>query len=158
MAEPLELYLVDEAQTERLGRLLAETVTAPALIYLRGDLGAGKTTLSRGFIQACGHAGAVKSPTYTLIEPYELGNRRIFHLDLYRLSDPQELDYLGLEDMLGEQAVLLVEWPERGSTHLPAADLDIALRHQVQGRQATLHAHNSRARDWLAHLATHFSP
>ena len=158
MAEVLELYLEDEAQTERLGRLLAGTVAAPALLFLRGDLGAGKTTLSRGFIQACGHTGPVKSPTYTLIEPYELGGRRIFHLDLYRLSDPGELDYLGLDDMLGDETILLVEWPERGSTYLPAVDLEISLQHREQGRQATLHAHNRRAQDWLARLAAHFPP
>lgn len=157
MAREFQLYLADETQTERLGRLLAGIVIAPALIFLRGDLGAGKTTLSRGFIQARGHSGPVKSPTYTLIEPYQLAGGKIFHLDLYRLSDPGELDYLGLDDLLAEQAIVLVEWPERGSTYLPAPDLEISLAHRTQGREVVLRAHTSRADEWIGQLMSHFS-
>ena len=156
MDRVLSMFLADEAQTETLGRTLAETISAPALIFLRGDLGAGKTTFSRGFIQASGHRGPVKSPTYTLIEPYVIELKKIYHLDLYRLSDPGELEYLGLEDLLAERAIVLVEWPERGSAYLPDADLEITLQHRAQGRDATLLAHTGASETWLAYVTTHF--
>jgi tRNA threonylcarbamoyladenosine biosynthesis protein TsaE len=152
----LELFLPDTEQTERLGRLLAQLHPAPAVIYLSGELGAGKTTFSRGFIQACGHRGAVKSPTYTLIEPYELPTGKVFHLDLYRLNDAAELEFLGLEDLLAEGGVCLIEWPERASPHLPPADLTISLHHSNGARRASLNAHQPRAEEWLTFLAAHF--
>lgn len=152
----LELFLPDTEQTEALGRYLAHLIAAPAVIYLSGELGAGKTTFSRGFIQACGHRGAVKSPTYTLIEPYELPEGKIYHLDLYRLNDPGELEFLGLEDLLAEGGVCLIEWPERASPYLPPADLTISLHHAGGARQACLTAHPPRAAAWLAALAAHF--
>ena len=152
----LELYLADTAQTEALGRYLAQLQPAPAVIYLSGELGAGKTTFSRGFIQACGHPGAVKSPTYTLIEPYELASGKVYHLDLYRLNDPAELEFLGLEDLLTEGGVCLIEWPERASPHLPPADLTVSLHHADGARQARLTAHQPRATAWLTTLAAHF--
>ena len=155
--DSLELLLVDTEQTERLGRLLAQQHPAPAVIYLSGDLGAGKTTFSRGFIQACGHRGAVKSPTYTLIEPYELPMGKVFHLDLYRLNDPAELDFLGLEDLLAEAGVCLIEWPERAGPLLPPADLTIELQHANGARRVRLTAHQARAEAWLRSLAAHFS-
>jgi len=153
----LELYLANTEQTEALGRYLAQQHLAPAVIYLSGELGAGKTTFSRGFIQACGHRGAVKSPTYTLIEPYELPTGKVYHLDLYRLNDPGELEFLGLEDLLSEGGVCLIEWPERASPHLPAADLTISLHHADGARQARLTAHQARAEAWLTALAAHFT-
>ena len=152
----LELLLSDAEQTERLGRLLAQLQPAPAVIYLSGDLGAGKTTFSRGFIQACGHRGVVKSPTYTLIEPYELPAGKVFHLDLYRLNDPAELEFLGLEDLLAEGGICLIEWPERASIHLPPADLTISLQHADGARRVCLTAHQPRAEEWLRSLAAHF--
>ena len=152
----LELFLPDTEQTERLGRLLAQLHPAPAVIYLSGDLGAGKTTFSRGFIHACGHRGAVKSPTYTLIEPYELPVCKVFHLDLYRLHDPAELDFLGLEDLLAEAGVCLIEWPERAGAHLPPAELIISLQHANGARCVRLTAHQPRAEAWLQSLAAHF--
>lgn len=154
----LELVLSDTAQTECLGRLLAHLQLAPAVIYLSGELGAGKTTFSRGFIQACGHPGAVKSPTYTLIEPYDLPSGKIYHLDLYRLNDPAELDFLGLEDVLAEGGVCLIEWPERASPYLPPADLTISLHHADGARRARLVAHQARAQRWLEAVAAHFQP
>ena len=96
-----------EAEQEALGAALARICRAPALIYLDGDLGAGKTTLVRGWLRSLGHGGAVKSPTYTLIEPYEIDGAAVYHLDLYRVGDPGELEYLGLREMLAEDAVLL---------------------------------------------------
>lgn len=156
MTSTLELYLESTEQTELLGRLLAQLQLAPAVIYLSGELGAGKTTLSRGFIQACGHRSAVKSPTYTLIEPYELPTGKVFHLDLYRLNDPSELEFLGLDDLLAEGGICLIEWPERASPHLPPPDLTISLHHSDGARQALLTAHQARAHAWLVSLAAHF--
>jgi tRNA threonylcarbamoyladenosine biosynthesis protein TsaE len=123
-----------EAQ-EDLGRCLALCAPRPFVVYLEGDLGAGKTTLVRGFLRGLGHAGNVKSPTFTLIEPYDVPSGPVFHLDLYRLADPEELEYLGLRDLLGERSVLLVEWPERGEGSLPSADLRIAIEHRDSARR-----------------------
>lgn len=153
----LELNLSDATQTEQLGAFLAQLQIAPAVIYLRGELGAGKTTFSRGFIQACGHRGAVKSPTYTLIEPYELPQGKVFHLDLYRLNDSAELEFLGLEDLLAQGGVCLIEWPERATPDLPPPDLTISLHHADGERRAHLSAHSIRARQWLRSLMAHFS-
>ncbi len=124
------------------GQRLGRAVGPRALVFLEGDLGAGKTTLVRGFLQARGHQGAVKSPTYTLIEPYALASGPCYHLDLYRLGDPEELEYLGLREMLQEQAVLLVEWPRRGAGWLPAPDLVVHLAYRAGGaaREARLEA------------------
>ncbi len=126
--------LEGEAGQLAFGGRLAKAVGDRALIYLEGDLGAGKTTLVRGFLNARGHAGNVKSPTYTLIEPYQLAGKMLYHLDLYRVADPGELEYLGLREMLQEDAVVLVEWPQRGEGWLPAADLVVALEYADQGR------------------------
>lgn len=130
----------EEAQVA-LGRLLSESCSERALIFLHGDLGAGKTTLVRGFLQARGHKGAVKSPTYTLIEPYETSAGPVYHLDLYRLGDGEELEYLGLRDILAEQnAVLLIEWPQRGEGWLPEPDLNVELAYAANGRTVSFQA------------------
>jgi tRNA threonylcarbamoyladenosine biosynthesis protein TsaE len=123
---------------EALGRAMAAACPASCVIYLEGELGAGKTTLVRGFLRGLGHQGAVKSPTYTLLEPYELPARRCFHFDLYRLADPGELEYLGVRDLLQGEAILLVEWPERGQGELPAPDLRVRIHYQPAGRHIEL--------------------
>jgi tRNA threonylcarbamoyladenosine biosynthesis protein TsaE len=129
-----------EEQQERLGAALANCAPVSLIIYLIGDLGAGKTTLVRGFMRGLGYRGTVKSPTYTLIEPYSIGGRSICHLDLYRLADAEELEYLGVRDLLQEETVLLIEWPERGEGVLPTADLTILISHREQGRDVGISA------------------
>ena len=128
----MQLALADSDATERAGALLANVLPQGDLImYLQGDLGAGKTTLVRGLLRALGHISRVPSPTYTLVEPYTLGPREIKHLDLYRIADPEELAFLGIRDMGG---ILLIEWPERGVHFLPPPDLLCRLRTAPPGR------------------------
>jgi len=139
-AETGILVAGEEAQLS-FGAALARALGGRrGIIYLRGDLGAGKTTLVRGLLRALGHRGPVRSPTYTLIEPYEDLVPPIHHLDLYRLGDPEELDYLGLRDLLGGESLLLVEWPERGAGALPPPDLEVRIGHAPGGRRIELAA------------------
>jgi len=129
-----EEFLQDQAATEGFGERLAVCSSSGLLIFLHGHLGAGKTTLVRGFLRACGHAGRVKSPTYTLVEPYSIAQRNLFHLDLYRLSDAEELEWIGIRDLLGSENICLVEWPEQGAGILPEPDLHIYLQTRDNGR------------------------
>ncbi|MCK8516117.1 tRNA (adenosine(37)-N6)-threonylcarbamoyltransferase complex ATPase subunit type 1 TsaE [Methylonatrum kenyense] len=153
-ASSLERLLPDPAATERLGADLARALgQRPIVIHLQGDLGAGKTTLARGLLRALDHAGPVRSPTYTLMEPYSLGCRRVLHLDLYRMADPEELEYLGLREEVGKANLILVEWPEQGGELLPAADLLVALRDQDEGRMASVQALTREGLNLLARLA-----
>jgi tRNA threonylcarbamoyladenosine biosynthesis protein TsaE len=154
---PNSYLLADSAATEAFGAVLARCCEPGSMLFLIGDLGAGKTTLVRGFLQALGHRGAVKSPTYTLVEPYDLGERRIYHFDLYRLGDPEELEYLGIRDYLDEQAISLVEWPQQGAGVLPPALLSLHLEYADGARKVTLSGDSPRAQALRECVDTHFS-
>jgi tRNA threonylcarbamoyladenosine biosynthesis protein TsaE len=134
----MTLVLDDVAATERLGAQLARHLRArgAGVVYLEGDLGAGKTTLARGFLRALGVTGAIRSPTYTLIEPYRIGERDVLHLDLYRLTAPEELLNLGLSDYPPDRCLWLLEWPQRGQGLIPAADVRVRLLHDGDRRSA----------------------
>ncbi len=114
------------------------------VLFLQGDLGAGKTTLARGFLRAAGVTGVMRSPTYTLMEPYQAAGQRLLHLDLYRLVDAGEVEFLGLRDESPDSVIWLVEWPERGHGHLPAADLSVNLLYHEGSRVAECRAHGAR--------------
>lgn len=131
------IFLPDEAATEALGAKLAQQIQT-GTVFLTGNLGAGKTSLTRGWLRSLGHQGAVKSPTYTLVEPYQLNGKTIYHFDLYRLIDPEELELIGGRDYFDEQALCLVEWPEQGQGFLPTPALVITLSSKDKGRQAKL--------------------
>lgn len=155
-AEDLGRYLPDEEATLAFGeRLGANAVRQqkPLVIYLTGSLGAGKTTFSRGFLRGMGHKGRVRSPTYTLLEPYQTDSLPVAHLDLYRLGDPEELEFLGIRELVDGGHILLVEWPERGFGHLPVADLMLVLQTDGEGRRLVIEPGTPLAREWLAEIS-----
>ena len=148
----LNLHVHGEDAMLAFGAQLAEVSGGHGIIFLRGDLGAGKTTLSRGLIRGLGHLGAVKSPTFTLVEPYEIGPLRVFHFDLYRLADPEELEFLGIRDYFDDDALCLIEWPEQGAGVLPKPDLDITIDHYAGGRSLYLKPGTDRGLLWCRML------
>ena len=144
--------LSDADATERFGGQLARTLPPKAVVHLHGDLGAGKSTLARALLRALGVTGTIRSPTYTLVEQYPLPvGGMALHLDLYRIGDAGELEFLGLDP--AEARLWLVEWPERGQGALPAADLEVRLAVEGEGRGCLLRAHSDTGRAWLAALA-----
>lgn len=167
------MQIIDEEAMTRLGKCLADSLYTGSIIYLEGDLGAGKTTLVRGILRSLGHQGVVKSPTFTVVEPYSVesgainvynttksrnNNRNtIYHFDLYRLIDPEELEYLGIRDYLDGNAVALIEWPEKGDGILPPADLSIIISHQRQGRGVDFKPHNDKGTSIVSRLLNLYS-
>lgn len=143
-------YCADETQLLQFGHSLAQILKQQLdtqsenglIIYLNGELGAGKTTLTRSIVQAFGHQGNVKSPTYTLVEEYNLPPYALYHFDLYRLSDPEELEFMGIRDYFRPQTLCLLEWASRGEGMIPPADLIIQIDYAPQGRNIQLQPQN----------------
>jgi len=147
----IEFFLAQTQDTDLLGQWLAATRPSQAVMQLQGDLGAGKSTLARALLRALGVQGAIRSPTYTLVERYPLASGgEAWHLDLYRIGQAGELDFLGLDE--GSAVLWLVEWPERGAGALPPTDLEVALEIHGQGRRARLTATSPAGREWLERL------
>lgn len=153
-------YLNEETDTRALGESIARTLVNGLKIYLHGDLGAGKTTLTRAILKAAGHTGKVKSPTYTLVEPYviELNGRPIdfFHFDLYRMGSPEEFSEAGFREHFSENSICIIEWAEKADTELPLPDLTISLDVAGDGRAACLTASSDKGGYCLENL--HFTP
>jgi ATPase, YjeE family len=147
-----EWSLPDEAATAALGAQVADVLDDGLVLYLHGSLGAGKTSFARALLTALGVGERVKSPTYSLVEGYVAQGRPAWHLDLYRIADPGELEWLGLDALADPAALVLVEWPERGAGALPAADLELRLGYAGQGRHALLRAFTPRGEELLARL------
>ena len=152
-----EARLKNEGETIRFGMILGEFLLGGGRVYIKGSLGAGKTTLCRGVLRTFGFSGAVKSPTFTLIEPYELSSGTIYHFDLYRLSDPDELEYIGLDEYFQHGNLCLVEWPEQAGQKLPAADLEIELILKDKARQIILKPKSSKGKDICNNALTAWS-
>ena len=130
----MKLTLSSESELIALAGKIASITPAGAILYLKGGLGAGKTTFARGFIQSLGTTAKIKSPTYTLIEEYDLPGKHIVHVDLYRLHDADELSYIGFPEEIPENSIMLIEWPERAVAYIPAPDLEISITHSTTGR------------------------
>ena len=157
----LEYLLSNEADTVAVGDNLAKVLLAQdkqqtLVVYLNGDLGAGKTTLSRGFVRGMGHQGNVKSPTYTLVEPYDLGPWQVYHFDLYRLADPEELEYMGIRDYFNDNCCCFIEWPEKGAGLLANADIIINIVYQDEQRVIDLQASSLRGETVLQELSAFY--
>lgn len=146
----MQLFLADADATDALGAALARSLPPRAVLHMHGDLGAGKSTLARALLRALGVTGPVRSPTYTLVERYPLADGEALHLDLYRIGDPGELEFLGLDP--GDGRLWLIEWPERSGPALPAADVRLFLEIAGHGRSARLQAVSACGRRWLQAL------
>jgi len=144
VTKPFTVHLADEEAQLAFAAKLANTAFAGMVVYLLGDLGAGKTTFVRGFLRALGFTGIVKSPTYTLVEPYQLESCMVYHFDLYRLADPEELEYAGGRDYFDGQAMSLIEWPQQAEGYLPTADIIIKLSYAEEGRNCQLLAETEK--------------
>lgn len=149
MAHNLTQVLVDEAATLQFGVQFAQKLQPGLTIYLHGDLGAGKTTFTRGVLHGLGHVGKVKSPTYNLLEPYALAKFNLYHFDLYRFTDEEEWNNAGFREYFNADSICMIEWPEKAQNVLPAADLDVTLSHLSQGRLLKIVANSIPAQQML---------
>ena len=149
-----EIHLADAEATGALGAALARTRPDRAVVYLEGELGAGKSTLARALLRALGVSGAIRSPTYTLVERYPVPGGEAAHLDLYRLAAASELDFLGLDELSAEAGLWLVEWPDRGQGGLPAPDLRLQLAVDGTGRRVRMLPGSPAGQAWLAAIAS----
>lgn len=134
------ITISSEQETQDLAHSISQHISTDhqTVLHLEGDLGAGKTTFSRYLLQSLGHSGSVKSPTYTLVEPYEIGKLSVYHFDLYRLADPEELEFMGIRDYLNDAHLLLIEWPSQGAGFLPAPSLHLHLKHGNNASERTV--------------------
>lgn len=152
----MRLTITSSEAMESLGAELARVLRMSGpkgFVYLYGELGTGKTTLVRGLLRGLGHKGAVKSPTFTIVEPYLIDNNRVYHFDLYRLGDPEELELLGGRDYFSPDNLCLVEWPQCAADSLPEADLLIELEHAGTARELTLTGYSARGQAWCVELS-----
>jgi len=145
--ESFTVHLPDEEAQLTFAAKLADKAFAGMLVFLLGDLGAGKTTFVRGFLRALGFTGIVKSPTYTLVEPYQLDNGMVYHFDLYRLAEPEELEYAGGRDYFDGRAMSLIEWPQQAEGYLPKPDIIITLSYAEEGRDCELLAETEQGKN-----------
>ena len=154
----MKIVVKSARSMQQLGANIAQACEPGCVIYLHGDLGAGKTTLVRGFLRGLGYDGRVRSPTFTLLETYQFAAVTIYHLDLYRLTDAEELAYIGGRDFFTEQTICLIEWPERGSGFLPPADLsyDFEFAHKMRARKITIHASSPKGESVIKKMCTMF--
>lgn len=147
-----QIDLPDEAASILFAERLAQQLQPGAVLFLRGDLGVGKTSLCRGVLTGLGHRGNVKSPTYTLVEPYDLAGQLVYHFDLYRLGEPSELEFMGCRDYFDDESICLVEWPEQGVGVLPVPDLELEILVKGRGRRLLCRAHSDRGRAIITSL------
>jgi tRNA threonylcarbamoyladenosine biosynthesis protein TsaE len=143
------MLLKNESETLAFGAKIAATLLGGEIIYLSGELGAGKTTFVRGLLNALGHSGNVKSPTYTLVEPYSINDKNIYHFDLYRINDPEELEAMGIRDYCDGESICLFEWPEQGEDVLPVADIILSFSHCDLGRELNIESKSSKGENIL---------
>ena len=147
-----QVMFPQEVDLEHFANKFSYHIPLPLVIWLEGDLGAGKTTFARGLIHALGYEGRVKSPTYGLLEHYQLESLQVLHMDLYRISDPGELEFLGIEDLLDERTILLIEWPDKGAGWLPEPDFIFRFAYEGEGRDLNWKACSTRAKTFALSL------
>lgn len=148
-AEEAVFHCATAADLEALGCRLGQRAQAPLTVFLIGQLGAGKTTCARGFVFGRGHTGSVKSPTFTLVEPYPEAQGAVYHFDLYRIRDPEEFELAGLRDYFTRDSICLIEWPERGGDQLGSPDLALRIEITPTGRSVSVRAHSERGAELL---------
>lgn len=149
----MKMFFATENELTAFASLIARHTKPGTVIFLYGPLGAGKTTFTRGFLRGFGHEGKVKSPTYTLVEPYEMPNQTIYHFDLYRLKDARELEFIGIHDYFSSTAICLIEWPDKGLPLLPSPDLSCYIEMKSEGREICFTASSARGEKLLRDLA-----